>query len=169
MKYNMNNDKSNENVFGFDPEKYPRCECWEFLNNTSNRVLFKESDFESTVTITNSNGTTETYPAWYDDFEARYPDTDPAYVNYEQFKRLTDWVVSTDRSAVSTEEEKIARLQKFKNEFEDYFVKDAMLFYYLFTELFLMVDNRAKNFFATTFDGIHWFGIPNDFDTAIGM
>lgn len=169
MKYNMNNDKSNENVFGFDPEKYPRCECWEFLNNTSNRVLFKESDFESMVTITNANGTTETYPAWYDDFEARYPDTDPAYVNYEQFKRLTDWVVSTDRSVVSSEEEKVARLQKFKNEFEDYFIKDAMLFYYLFTELFLMVDSRAKNFFATTFDGIHWFGMPYDFDTAVGI
>ena len=54
-----------------------------------------------------------------------------------------------------------------KNEFEDYFVKDAMLFYYLFTELFLMVDNRAKNFFATTFDGIHWFGIPYDFDLLL--
>lgn len=168
-QYNMNNDKSNENVFGFDPEKYPKCECWEFKNNTSNRVLFKESDFESMVTVTNANGTTETYPAWYDDFEARYPDTDPAYVNYDQFKRLTDWVVSTDRSVVDSEEEKVARLQKFKDEFEEYFIKDAMIFFYIFTELFLMVDNRAKNFFATTFDGTHWFGIPYDMDTAIGM
>lgn len=168
-KYNMNNDKSNENVFGFDPDKYPNAECWEFKNNTSNRVLFKESDFESTVTVTNPNGITETYPAWYDDFEARYPDTDPAYVNYTRFKRLTDWIVSTDRNAVNTQEEKAARLQKFKDEFEDYFIKDAMIFAYIFTEIFLMVDNRAKNFFATTFDGVHWFDFPYDFDTALGI
>lgn len=32
-----------------------------------------------------------------------------------------------------------------------------------------MVDNRAKNVFLTTFDGQHWFSVPYDFDTAIGI
>ena len=32
-KYNFNDDKSNENVFGFDKEKYPNCECVEFRTN----------------------------------------------------------------------------------------------------------------------------------------
>ena len=40
-QYNMNDDKSNEIVFGFDREKYPSLECWEFCNNTSSRVLFQ--------------------------------------------------------------------------------------------------------------------------------
>lgn len=168
-KYNFNDDKSNENVFGFDREKYPNCECWEFCNNTSNRVIFKESEYESTVTVTNPDGSTETYPAWYDDFEARFPDLDDPFRDYTNFKRMTDWVVSTDREAVDTEEEKAARLQKFKDEFEQYFVKEPCLFYYLFTEVFLMVDNRAKNLFLTTFDGNHWFPIPYDMDTAIGI
>ena len=53
-------------------------------------------------------------------------------------------------------------------EFENYFEKDAMIFYYLFTEVFLLADNRAKNMFLTTFDGEHWFPIPYDMDTAIG-
>ena len=44
----MNNDKSNENVFGFDREKYEKLECWEFCNNTSNLCLFKDSDYEKT-------------------------------------------------------------------------------------------------------------------------
>ena len=82
---------------------------------------------------------------------------------------LCAWVASTDRTAVSTEEEKAARLEKFKSEFEEHFVKAPMLFYYLFTEVFLMVDSRAKNFFPTTFDGVHWLPFPYDFDTALGI
>ena len=61
------------------------------------------------------------------------------------------------------------RLAKFKGEFEEYFILEAMTFYYLFTEVFLMIDSRAKNMFLTTFDGKHWFPIPYDMDTAAGI
>ena len=37
--------------------------------------------------------------------------------------------------------------EEFKNRFEDYFVKDSILYYYLFTTRYCMVDNRAKNLF----------------------
>ena len=60
------------------------------------------------------------------------------------------------------------RLAKFKAEFEDYFVLQAMTYYYVFTEVFLMIDSRAKNMFLTTFNGNKWFPIPYDFDTSIG-
>lgn len=36
---------------------------------------------------------------------------------------------------------------EFKAHFEDYFVKDSALYYYLFTTRYCMVDNRAKNTF----------------------
>jgi hypothetical protein len=36
---------------------------------------------------------------------------------------------------------------EFKEHFEDYFVKDSALYYYLFTTRYCMVDNRAKNTF----------------------
>ena len=147
-KYNFNNDKSNENVFGLTSG----CESWEIKNNTSDRVIFKKSDFSDNT--------------WLNDFEARYPDKN---TDYTKLKRLTDWLVSTDRSAVSSDEEKAARLAKFKDEFENYFVKVPTLYYYLFTEVFLMVDNRAKNFFPSTYDGIHWMPLPYDMDTAIGI
>lgn len=147
-KYNFNNDKSNEAVFGLTEG----CESWEILNNTSDRVIFKRSDFSDNT--------------WKSDFEARYPDGN---TDYTKLKRLTDWLVSTDRSAVNTAEAKAARLEKFKNEFEDYFIKEPMLYYYLFTEVFLMVDNRAKNFFPSTYDGQHWLPLPYDMDTAIGI
>jgi hypothetical protein len=88
----MNNDKSNENVFGFDREKYPNLECWEFSNNTSNRCLFIESEYEEIIYDEKKK---EEYPAWTADFEARFPDLDDPYRDYTQFKRLTDWLVST--------------------------------------------------------------------------
>ena len=146
-KYNFNFDKDAE-VFGLTDG----CESWEIRNNTSNRVLFKSADFSGT--------------AWQDDFEARYPKKS---TDCTRLKAMCEWVVSTDRSAVTSDEDKAARLQKFKDEFEQHFIKAPMLFYYLFTETFLMVDSRAKNFFPTTFDGVHWFPFPYDFDTAIGI
>lgn len=150
-KYNFNNDKSTAEVFGFNAD-YPNAESWEFRNNTSNRCLFKASDYSD--------------DSWLNDFEGRYPEES---TNFTQLKRVTDWVVSTDRDAVDTPEEKAARLAKFASEFETYFVKSATLFYYLFTEVFLMIDSRAKNMFLTTYDGTHWLPIPYDFDTAIGI
>lgn len=147
-KYNFNDDKSSEAVFGLGEG----CESWEIKNNTSQRVIFKSADFEG--------------DGWLEDFEGRYPDgsTDPT-----KLKALCEWIVSTDRSAVTGEADKAARLSKFKTEFEEHFVKAPMLYYYLFTEMFLMVDSRAKNFFPTTYDGTHWMPLPYDFDTALGI
>ena len=179
-QYNMNNDKSNENVFGFDRDKWPKTECWEFSNNTSNRTLFKASEWERT--ITNEKG--EVIPEWMSDFEARFPDLDDPYSDYTQFKQFCDFIVSTDRRQATdsdlpeaitydgveyTKDTAEYRLAKFKAEFENYAIKDTFIFYYLFTETFLMIDSRAKNLFLTTFDGTHWFPIPYDFDTAIGI
>ena len=41
------------------------------------------------------------------------------------------------------------RLAKFKAELPSYVEMQSALFYYLFTELFLMVDSRAKNMFPS--------------------
>lgn len=147
-KYNFNFDKSASDVFGLTDG----CESWEVRNNTSDRVVFKSADFSGTE--------------WQDDFEARYPDGN---TDCTKLQALCEWIVSTDRSAVSDSADKEARLQKFKDEFEGHFVKTPMLFYYLFTEVFLMVDSRAKNFFLTTYDGVHWLPLPYDFDTALGI
>lgn len=185
-KYNFNDDKSNENVFGFDRDVYPNCECWEFCNNTSDRVLFNKSEYEEWGVDEDGNP----IEAWRLDFEPRFPDLDDPYKDYTQFKRMTDWVVSTNRtlatgndleaavilkhwstgvSTAFTQDDADYRLSKFKAEFEDYFIKDAMIFYYLFTEVFILADNRAKNLFLTTFDGQHWFPIPYDMDTSNGI
>lgn len=142
-KYNFNNDKGTPEVFGFTNGD----ESWEIRNNTSERVLFKSADFSG--------------DAWKNDFEARYPEDSTDVTNLAAFAA---WIVTTDTTAATNEALPEAveyngvsytndtaeyRLAKFRNEFSNWAEVDSALFYYLFTELFLMVDSRAKNAFPS--------------------
>lgn len=148
-KYNFNNDKATEEVFGFGPGD----ESWEILQNNTEMVIWKDDNF--------------TGDAWKTSFEGRYPDKNTNTTNLAAF---STWLKSTDTTAVSSEAEKAARLEKFKTEFADWCNVDAMLFNYIFTEMFLMVDNRAKNAFPTRYDADgKWLILPYDYDTAIGI
>ena len=61
--------------------------------------------------------------------------------NAEVFKRSRDaWINFYRFVTTSTDEE-------FKAHFDEYFVKDSAIYYYLFTERFCMVDSRCKNTF----------------------
>ena len=148
-KYNFNNDKGTEEVFGFKPGD----ESWEILQNNTEMVIWKDDNF--------------TGDAWKTSFEGRYPDKNTDTTRLAAF---SSWLKSTDTTAVDTEEEKAERLAKFKSEFADWCNVDAMLFNYIFTEMFLMVDNRAKNAFPTRYDADgKWLILPYDYDTAIGI
>lgn len=166
-KYNFNNDKSTEEVFGFEAGD----ESWEIKNNTSDRVLWKSDDYSG--------------DGWLNDFEARYPDTDPAYEDATRLQALASWLASTDRDAatgnalaesytdadgtVHTTDDAAYRLAKFRTEAGDHLELQSALFYYIFTELFLMVDSRAKNAFPTLMGAGKWCWLPYDFDTALGI
>ena len=139
--YNFNNDKDDVTTFGYTKD-YPNCESWEFKNNTSAHCLFMDDNFVDTVEVAKN-------------FEARYPDK---YTNYTALSRVVSWVKSTQGD-----------LDKFKNEFENYFDLDATLLYYCLTELFAMVDSRAKNLFLTTWNGSIWYPTFYDMDTAFGL
>lgn len=172
LKVNFNNDKSTSDTFGFQEGD----ESFEILNNTSDRVIWKSDDYVGRD--------------WLNDFEARYPDTDPPYEDPTQLAEFASWVKSTDTTAatdnplpspvtyrvktieyvekvdpqtgaITYEEVEVIkdvtyttdsaeyRLQKFDHELEDYVEVDSAYYYYLFTELFLMVDSRAKNAFPS--------------------
>jgi len=149
-KYNWNNDKSTEETFGFQEDD----ESWEVRNNTSDRVLYKSADYSG--------------DAWLGDFEARFPDTDPAYTDATQLREFAEWIVGTDTERATgaaldapvtygeetfTHDTAAYRLAKFKAEAGDYMELQSAMFYYLFTELFLMVDSRAKNMFPSFMGG----------------
>lgn len=172
----------------------PRIECWEWCNNNNPLVLFKNSNAFYETKVDEKTG--KEYPAWHDDLEPRFPDLDDHYYGDEpgeidRIKAVIDWVISTDPDQATgaqfeearyyphyqtgglarsfTHDNADYRLSKFKAEFEQHFILNAMLFYYLFTETFLLMDSRAKNMFLTTFDGYHYFPIPYDMDTAMGI
>lgn len=121
------------------------AECWEFLNNTSDLCLFKSADFSA---------------AWGDDLEARYPD---GYEDNSNIKKLWEWVVGCVGNPV-----------KFKAEFENHFNKQNIISYWILTELFGMVDQRAKNMFVTSWGNegtgeYKWYFIFYDNDTCNGI
>ena len=98
----------------------------------------------------------------------RYPDTKPPYTDSTQLAEFSSWMVSVDpekatgdvlpeavtivdgeKSTTYTNDTAAYRKAKFRAELGGYVELDSALFYYLFTELFLMVDSRAKNMFPS--------------------
>ena len=55
--------------------------------------------------------------------------------------------------------------EKFRDEISDYFDKAFLLTYYLWTDYFLAVDQRAKNMMLRTWDGLIWYITYYDGDT----
>lgn len=156
-KYNYNNDKSTEEVFGFDSPD----ESWEIRINRDPLALFQEADFTSTTTDVITGETTYD---WQTVFEPRYPDTDPMYDDKEQLQEFVEWAASTNTAAATgnalaqsvtyegvtyTTDSAEYRLAKFKAEAGNYMELESAIFYYIFTELFLMIDSRAKNAFPS--------------------
>ena len=116
-------------------------ESWEFLNNTSDRSNFRSADFSN--------------DDWKNDFEGRYPDGNE---DISHMKEVFAWVVSCKDN-----------IEKFKAEFAEHFNKKTILFYYLITLVFGMVDQRAKNQFLTFYVGGKWIFIFYDNDTVFGI
>ena len=153
-KYNFNFPKRAPEPYGYSGN----MESWEFQNNTSNLVLYKSDYFDETIKTDLDTG--ETKETWRFDYEARFPSS--KWVNYEKLQELQSFIYSTYRanatnadlsSSVTYEEVTYTkdtadyRLAKFRNEFGNYAEVNSFIFYYIFTEFFLMVDSRAKNLF----------------------
>ena len=123
-------------------------------NNTGDRVLYKNADYSG--------------EDWLNDFEARFPDTDPPYTDPAQLRDFAEWIVTTDTDKATGEalpspvtyegvtfanDTAAYRIAKFKAEAGDYMELQSAMFYYLFTEIYLMVDSRAKNMFPSFMGG----------------
>lgn len=143
-KYNFNNDKSgSEEVFGF--VKDDKCMCLEFLNNSEQLALFATDNMATFKTA----------------LEFRHPDgvewDTASEAQKTSVRRLWKWIVSCKGNAT-----------KFKREVADYFDVESLTGWYVLTEYFMMVDQRAKNMMLATWDGLHWYFLPYDNDTVIG-
>lgn len=156
-KYNFNNEKSGsgiiygfEGIEGFNDEAAlkggrNKCVCLEFLNNSETLCLFGTSNMDT-----------------FDDaLEFRFKADDTWATAHEEdkaaVKRLWEWIYSCKGNPT-----------KFLNEYAEYFGNDSPFAWYLITDYFMAVDNRAKNMMLVTWDGKIWYFIPYDMDTVFG-
>ena len=156
-KYNFNNEKSGsgiiygfEGIEGFNDEAAlkggrNKCICLEFLNNSETLCLFGTSNMDT-----------------FDDaLEFRFKADDTWATAHEDdkaaVKRLWEWIYSCKGNPM-----------KFLNEYAEYFGNDSPFAWYLITDYFMAVDNRAKNMMLVTWDGKIWYFIPYDMDTVFG-
>lgn len=156
-KYNFNNEKSGsgiiygfEGIEGFNDEatlngERNKCICLEFLNNSETLCLFGTSNMDT-----------------FDDaLEFRFKADDTWATAHEDdkaaVKRLWEWIYSCKGNPT-----------KFLNENAEYFGNDSPFAWYLITDYFMAVDNRAKNMMLVTWDGKIWYFIPYDMDTVFG-
>ena len=163
-KYNLNTDKAAENTFGFKDIPgfdFTGCECWEFLDNTNPMCLFSSVD----------NWTT----GWKNAFERRYPD-DGTTEDTTELNKLCTWLVSVNPFIAANDADKLVRLNKFYSEVAEWFDVSALCAYYLYTEYFGAVDQRAKNCMLATYgnstvNSTHklWRFINYDNDTVNGL
>ena len=163
-QYNFNNEKSKSEVLfgmtgvdGFEPTM-PMT--FEMLNNGEAMCLFKtESDTQ--VEQVFDAGAETNYP---DDVKwaGLTPDQQAAV------KRLYGWIRDCVPTGANSNNLASFKSSKFVNEIDQYFDKDFILTYYLWTDYFLSVDQRAKNMMLRTWDGKVWYLTYYDGDTQLG-
>lgn len=156
-KYNFNNEKADSGiVYGFEGiEGYNdeatlkgernKCICVEFLNNSAALCLFGTADMSN----------------FDNELEFRFkPDKKWATADEEDrtaVRRLWEWIQACKGNPA-----------KFLREYKGYFGNEAPFAWYVLTNYFMAVDNRAKNMMFVTWDGLIWYIIPYDMDTLFG-
>ena len=194
-KYNWNNDKSTESVYGF--KSIPgfdnsHMECWEVINGDYDCNLFKNlSHWDAPL-----NDPVYSQKGWRYSFEARYPDdsgkaTEAARANHA-LKRVCVWINSTmgaskvdDEPSSPTYNKMIVDNQALMDKFKtgdpgaaegegrngkwDFLDVYKVAAYYVYLMRYGAVDQTVKNAMFTTEDGLHWFYINYDNDTINGV
>jgi len=185
-KVNFNLPKRAPVPYGYSGD----MESWEFQNNTSDLMLFLTDHFDQTMIVDPATG--EAKEGWRYDYEARFPED--TWTDYSKLHELQTFVYSTYRANATgatlatpyvdvdgiehTTDDAAYRLARFRTEFGKYAEVDSFIFYYIFTELFLMIDSRAKNLFigfsggdATGTTAIDRKAVaePYDMDSSLGI
>ena len=141
-KYNFNNDKSTESVFGFTGIpgfNNEKMQCWEVLNNGNPLALFTTADGFDT--------------GWSDAFEARYPD---GSTNVSDLKAFCTWMSGVSQEDFATQ--KWEHLDVYK-----------MAAYWIYLMRHAGADQFVKNAMFTSEDGVKWYYILYDNDTINGL
>ena len=170
-KYNWNNDKSTEAVYGFvDIPGFDNSnmECWEVVNGDYPINMFTD--------LTNWSAGADN-GGWQDNFEARYPDDagdDSEATRAEgALKTVCTWINSTKGAATISNGKIVvgdsSKMQAFSTGKWAHLDVYKVAAYYIYLMRFGGVDQTVKNAMFTTEDGVHWYYINYDNDTILGV
>lgn len=163
-QYNFNNEKSkSETLFGMTGVEGYTPECpltLETLNNGEKTCLF-QSDSDDDLIANFDKG-----------LETNYPD-DVKWIGLDEarqtaIKRLFAWIRDCVPTGANANNISSFKSSKFVNEIDQYFDKDFILTYYLWTDYYLSADQRVKNMMLRTWDGKIWYITYYDGDTQLG-
>lgn len=129
--------------------KYPITkEEWQNENNITRKCLY---DNYSYMRLNDKNEEEEVFVTWDTSFEFRYD------MGGDTKDGATIQTTSEEKAAQRLRNKQILRDfyewvitcpdNRFATELEGWFIKDSALYWYLFTERYTMIDNRAKNTF----------------------
>lgn len=171
-QYNFNNEKSkSENLFGQDGVEgfTPTCPITlEMLNNGEKACLFQlktDADYASFDSGAEFNYPEDTY---WNASSIKDKGTVATDAQKTAIKRLYQWIADCVPAGATANNLATFKSQKFVDEIDQYFDKDFLLTYYLWTDYFLAVDQRAKNMMLRTWDGLKWYITYYDGDTQLG-
>ena len=162
-QYNFNNEKSKSGrLFGMEGLDGFASSCpmtLETLNNGERVCLFQSSSDADLA-------------AGFDaGLETNYPDDVKwAGLNTAQqsaLKRLFGWIRSCVPANATADDLDTFVSDKFRTEIGQYFDVDHLLAYYVHTDYFASVDQRAKNILLRTWDGLVWYTTYYDGDTQL--
>ena len=184
-QYNFDNEKKNSGVvYGFDAMDDGdggtlQCLCClEFLNNSQPLCNFQAAG------LADSQALADQLDAQFDlAFEFRYPEDDTIWntdgskpgataAQKTAIKRLLGWLYSMKPAGAAndTAEANLSTWQNadFVSQVSQYFDIDNLLSWYIYTDYFMSVDQRAKNMMLATWDGLKWWFLFWDADTMLG-
>ena len=150
-KYNFNLPKRMPEPLGYSEN----MESWEVERNNSANVKFQDNNFTATSW---DNVNQKEYPTWYNNLSSSKTYRVNTRATVDLYPSDSSYTVVAEQSngqntgyynITFTKDTPAYRLTKFRAEFGDYAELDSATFYYLFTELFLMIDSRAKNMFPS--------------------
>ena len=165
-QYNLNHDKSDwQSIIGMEGvADYTPVEpiAYEFLNNTQPLCLFQANqDLDAQAAEQFDDALEFNYPA-----DTTWATSTTAQKN--AFKRLWGWIRDCVPSGATPTDISTFVSQDFKDEVSDYIDTDFLLAWWLFTDYFANVDQRAKNMIWATWDGLKWYILYYDGDTQLG-
>ena len=169
-RYNLNNDKSNEEAFGLktdgDSGNVTKCQKWEYKDNAQDICQFLTDRFMQPKTDENGSS----YIAWEAALESCYPDQgdledEGLLPNLDYMQIMYSWLCQRANfidaskttgggtyNGVTYNNDYDMKLAIFKREFQWHFNLPHTLHYFIANEVALLVDNLAKNMFMTCYD-----------------